>query len=330
MPGAYAPSADQGGPAVNYVDFTLIRIADPTTRASLFDEAALEQMAAAAYGEDAATLSGPYQPIFREVMIGLSIPSRSTIEGCWNAGTMHNEGRFIIAGLGHGSSARIDALWRGGIIARMTQASGKITEEISEWPDPSGIDAEIIAALGALPTNPTTLETERRDRFLARIRAALHQPDAFTEAIFDDWLQRSGAVSVSDLMTHFRGVISTGTLRIRYSDPAAVPPSPRELPITAALLLRDQPISLVEVVSQSKIVVEQLREAGMERARDADTSARAPILVVWVVPVTMFDDDDWPGGTSGTNAEKRLLRRRAAATWLGPQGIVFAPTPKHP
>ena len=45
---------------MNYVDFTLIRMADPATRASLFDEETLEQMAVAAYGEDAATLSGPY------------------------------------------------------------------------------------------------------------------------------------------------------------------------------------------------------------------------------------------------------------------------------
>ena len=262
--------------------------------------------------------------------IGLSIPSRSTIDGWWNAGTTHNEGRFVIAGMGRDSSVRIDALWRGGIIARMTPATGRITEEISEWPDPSRIDEEIIAALGALPTDPITLEKERRDRFIARIRTALHQPDAFTDAIFDDWLRRVGAESVSDLMTRFHGVISTGTLRIRYSDPTAPPPSPRELPITAAVLLRDQPIALAEILSQSKMVREHLREAGVERARDADASTRAPILMVWMVPETIFDDDDWPGGTTGTPAEKRLLRRRAAAAWLGPQGIAFAPTPTHP
>jgi hypothetical protein len=49
-----------------------------------------------------------------------------------------------------------------------------------------------------------------------------------------------------------------------------------------------------------------------------------------MVPETLFDDNDWPGGTAGTIPEKRLQRRRAAAKWLGPEGIVFAPTPKHP
>jgi hypothetical protein len=315
---------------VNYVDFTLVRLADPATRASLFDGETLEQMAVAGYGDEMATLSGPYQPVFDEVIIGLSIPNRSTVDGWWKAGSIHNEGRFIIAGMGRDSSVRIDALWRGGIIAHTTPATGKIVEEISEWPDAAGIDAEIIAALGALPTDPSLLDKERRDRFLARIRTALRQPDAFTDAIFDDWLRSIGAESVSDLMTRFRGVISTGTLRIRYSDPAALPPSPRQLRITAAVLLRDQAISLAEILSQSKTIAEHLREAGVERARDTDTSTRAPILVVWMVPETIFDDDDWPGGGSGPAAEKRLLRRRAAAAWLGPQGIVFAPTPKHP
>jgi hypothetical protein len=315
---------------VNYVDFTLIRMADPATRASLFDSEALEEMAAAAYGEEAAALSGPYQPVFNEMEIGLSIPHRSNIDGWWNMGGMHNEAHFIIAGMGRDSSVRIDALWRGSIIARIAPATGRIIEEISEWPDPSGIDEEIIAALGGLPADPITLDKARRDRLLARIRAALNQPDLFTDAIFDDWLQRVGAQSASDLMARFGGVISTGTLRIRYSDQTAPSPAPRELPITAALLLRDQPISLADILSQSKMVGEHLREAGVERARDRDLSARAPILVVWMMPEAVFDDNDWPGGTTGTDAEKRLLRRRAAAAWLGPQGIAFAPTPTHP
>jgi hypothetical protein len=315
---------------VNYVDFTLVRLADPATRASLFDDETLEQMAVAGYGDETATLTGPYQPIFDEMIIGLSIPNRSTVDGWWKAGTIHNEGRFIIAGMGRDSSVRIDALWRGGIIARTTPATGKIIEELSQWPDSSGIDAEIIAALGALPTDPVLLEKERRDRFLARIRAALPQPDAFTDAIFDEWLRSVGAESVGDLITRFGGVVSTGTLRIRYSDPTALPPSPRQLRITAAVLLRDQPLSLADILSQSKMIGEHLQEAGAERAREADISARAPILVVWMVPETVFDDNDWPGGTSGTAAEKRSGRRRAAAAWLGPQGIVFAPTPKHP
>ena len=51
--------------------------------------------------------------------------------------------------------------------------------------------------------------------------------------------------------------------------------TPVELRITP-VLLRDQPISLAEILSQSKMLGEHLREAGVERTHQADTSnARA-------------------------------------------------------
>ena len=152
------------------------------------------------------------------------------------------------------------------------RSTGKIIEEFRNGPI-LGYRRGDHRRAGRPADGPDPLEKERRDRFLARIRTALRQPDAFTDAIFDNWLRSIGAESVSDLMTRFRGVISTGTLSIRYSDPTASPPTPRELPITAAVLLRDQPISLAEILSQSKMVGEHLREAGWN-ARVKRTRAR--------------------------------------------------------
>jgi hypothetical protein len=315
---------------VNFVDVTLLQLADPVRRGALFDGEALEAIATAAYGEDTASLEGPFQPIFEELTLGLAIAGRSTVDGWWTDSAGRHEGRFVIAGLGREPAARVDAFWRGAIVARVSPATGRIVEAISAWPDPSGIDDEIIADLGALPVDPIALEGQRRDRYLARIRAQLRQPDAFTDVIFDEWLQRVGAASVGDLVTRFRGIIATGTLKLRYSDPSSVRPSPRELPLAAAVMVRAAPISLADVLFQSKLVLEQLREAGLERASDLDVSSRARMLAVWIVPETVFDDADWPGGTTGTPAERRLARRRAAAGWLAAEGIAFAVTPAHP
>jgi hypothetical protein len=118
-------------------------------------------------------------------------------------------------------------------------------------------------------------------------------------------------------------------LKVRYSNPSEVPALPRELPLTAAVMLREV-VSLAEVLEHSKTIIEHLREAGVERARDAGMSARAPVLAVWMVPETVFDDNDWPGGTTGSEAARRLARRREAAKWLGREGVAFAPTAKHP
>ena len=67
----------RGRGRLNYVDFTLIRLADPALRNSLFDADALEQIAFAAYGPEAAELGPPYSAAFTEVQIGVSIPQRA-------------------------------------------------------------------------------------------------------------------------------------------------------------------------------------------------------------------------------------------------------------
>jgi hypothetical protein len=49
------------------------------------------------------------------------------------------------------------------------------------------------------------------------------------------------------------------------------------------------------------------------------------VLVTWVVPPDLFDDDDWPGATASmTNAQKRDARRLSAGRWLAREGIGLA------
>jgi hypothetical protein len=43
--------------------------------------------------------------------------------------------------------------------------------------------------------------------------------------------------------------------------------------------------------------------------------------VVWVVPAAVFDDADWPGGDSGSAAERRAARFQRAGQWLAGEGI---------
>jgi hypothetical protein len=54
---------------------------------------------------------------------------------------------------------------------------------------------------------------------------------------------------------------------------------------------------------------------------------RSPV-VAWVLPATLFDDDGWPGATTGSNLEKRAQRRRWAGAWLARErtGLIVPPT----
>ena len=314
---------------MNYADFILLRLATPATRGTVFDALGLEAILKASYGAEVSTLSGPFQPIFDELAFGISVVPRATVDGWWNMAGVRSEGHFAIAGIGRQPAIRVDGLWRGAIVARATPAAGTIVDVDSAWPDPAGIDDEIIAALGSLPSDPIALENQRRTRYLARIRATMKQPTALTDGQFDAWLQRVGVTSMAELMAA-RGVIAAGTLKVTYSAPSNdVPVSPRPLPVSAALLVRDAPISLVDIVSDSRTVIEHLREAGLARAPDPDLGEQTRFVAAWIVPETVFDDADWPGGTSGTPPQRREDRRRNAAEWLGPEGIAIVTTAAH-
>jgi hypothetical protein len=308
---------------MNFVDFTLVRLAQDETRASVFDQDALAQIVAAGYAAEGATLAGPYSGLFDELQVGVSIPRRATIDGHWCSTTGERTVvRLELAGAGRPSTVRVDAIWRGSVVARTSPASSRIRQVISSWPGPDGIDREIIGALGSLPADPVALEAERRSRFLSRVRAAFPQSGAFTDAWFDDWLGRIGARSVGDLMTRFQGQLLTGALEIAFADPAETPPSPRLLPLSAAILIRDAPLSIADLLADSKMIREHLFEAGVERAPDQAMSRRAPLVVVWIVPDTVFEDVDWPGADAAA-------RRRSAAAWLGAEGIAVATLPKQ-
>ena len=190
---------------MNYVDATLIRLAEPATRLAVFDDVALEQLLTTAYHTEIAPVQGPFQPVFDDLKLGLAVSRYSVIEGTWGpvGGVERTEARYQAFGFGQENAIRVDGFWRGSIIARTVPVDSRIIELQSVWPSLGTIDTEILAALGALPTNPPALEQERRTQLIARIRAALDQPLAFTDGILDDWLHSVGATSVTDLLTRF-------------------------------------------------------------------------------------------------------------------------------
>jgi hypothetical protein len=284
---------------------------------------------AAAYKTDILIVEGPYQPVFKEFQLGVLTSRLGFIEGVWGAvgGVERTEGRFQTFGLNAPLSTRVDALWIGDIVARTVPIDSQITQVETQWPDGGSIDAEIVAALGNLPSNPQLLEQERRNRFLTRIRTAFDQPTSFTNEIFDQWLESVGAASVGDLLTRFHGTVQSGAVQVAFSPPAAAPPLPRALPITAAILIRDVDFSIAQLLMESKILRESLEKQGLERPPNPSLPVRYPILVIWIVPITVFDAADWPGGQPGMSPEAlRNARRLLAGQWLAREGIGLAAT----
>jgi hypothetical protein len=231
-------------------------------------------------------------------------------------------------GVGSDPTVRVDALWRGALVAQTVSPMARITQIVTTWSNTGGIDADIVRDLGALPADPVALEAQRRTRVLARLRAGFQQPAALTDAAFDGWLRQLGAGSVGDLIARFSDQLTTSALRLQFSTPTSDPPAQRNLPLSAAILVRNQPLDVAQLLADSKLVRDQLDELGVKSTPDPDSIGRHAVLVVWMVPDITFDDKDWPGGDgAGSASAARQLRRQTAGRWLAREGIGLVTTP---
>jgi hypothetical protein len=244
---------------VDFVDQTIVRLADPATRPAVFDQVALEQLVAAAYDSSTMAAQGPFGATFDEFRLGVAAAPLGALEGTWNpvGGVDRTEAHFRVAGLGNGALPRVDALWRGAIVARFARGGEPITSVTTTIPDGETIEAEIA-----------------------------------------------------------------------FAAPQPASASPLPLPIAAALLIRDSGgLSVAQLLADSKSVRERLTQYGIQRSPDSTLRLREPLVVVWIVPETLFDDADWPGGDAGSASQRRAARRAAAGAWLAREGIGMAATP---
>lgn len=311
---------------MDFVDGVLVRLADPATRESLFDAVSTAHLVEAAYDTDAMPVEPPYGLVFDDLRLGYAAPPSTTVDGEWMGvgGSDRTEVRLRLHGLA--PPMRVDALWRGALVVRTTLARDRI-EHVELTQPGFDVDPEIEADLGELPTDPVQLETERRTRVLARLRAGLDQPDAFTDDHLDRLLVGVGAGSVGDLVTRFAGQVAPSAVQIRYTPPSAVPPTPRPLPFAAALLVRDQGFSLADTLVQSRLVRARAEELGLLAPAEPAVRQRHPVVVVWMVPAEVFDDEAWPGGNGGNEAEQRAARFARAGQWLAREGIGLVAVP---
>ncbi|GAB3142911.1 hypothetical protein GCM10027290_18360 [Micromonospora sonneratiae] len=313
---------------MDFVDSVLVRLADPAARTALFTEASLGHLVEAAFDTEAMPVSTPYSPVFDELRLGFAEPPSAVVEGelLGAGGLERTELRLRLHGLGHTAALRAEAIWRGALVVRTAPMVDRI--EMVEVALPSlDVDQQIVAELGSLPTDPQVLEAERRSRVLARMRSGLDQPAGFTENHLDRVLAGVGARSVSDLTVRLRGQAQAGTVQVRFTEPGDVQPSARPLPFAAAILVRDQGFSLAGLLAESRLIRARAQDLGLELPAEAAVRRRARVVVVWMVPEAVFDDDAWPGGTAGTAEQQRAQRFARAGEWLGREGIGLVAVP---
>jgi hypothetical protein len=310
---------------MDFVDQTIVRLADTAQRAALFDQTALAQIATAAYDSGVMGVTGPYEPLFDEVQLGVGTAALGSLQGSWRpvGSSEYTEAQFQLGGVTPPDDGRIDALWRGAITAQFAQLGEPISTVKVTWLQLGRIDTEIIAAQGSLPADPALLEQARRDQLLSDLRADLAEPNALTDTGFDRWLAGLGAGSVSELVEQLVGGAAGATLQVTFAPPAPVSATPQPLPLAAAMLIRDATgFSLATLLSESKQARARIEALGLALSADHRTRPRHRVVVIWIVPTSLFSDSDWPGATAGETPDQQIAARRAAAgAWLAEEGI---------
>ncbi|MCC5858914.1 MAG: hypothetical protein JJT90_12210 [Ectothiorhodospiraceae bacterium] len=310
---------------MHFRDRITVRLADPATRSALFDEMSLNQILDAGYDTSTTPVNAPFNAVFDEFLLGYAEVGNARGEGRLY-GVSGELGRIAltITDWHPDPGLRADALWRGAVVARSAPEEDLIESLDLKWADLAGIDAAVAAAHGgALPADAGALEAARRDQLVQLIQAELQSPEALTDARVSRLLGDMGVASASELVT--AGTARPATLGVTFSAPAGLPPSPQRYPITAALLIRDQGFGLTELLEQSKLLRSRLEASGVDGPRPQKLPIRQRLLVVWLVPITVFDDDDWPGASAGMGqAARRTARRQRAGQWLAREGIGLA------
>jgi hypothetical protein len=313
---------------VNFEDSAVVALADESTRAGLFDQDSLSQLLACAYdGEAMGPFQGNLQPLFEDFEVGYAAPSFATVDGRWaeTGGTDRTEAHMRIAGLGGVAAPRVDALWRGAILARYADTGEEILEPLSvAWPRGDEIDAAVAAANGGSLPSGAALETARRGQLLASLRSQFGDttaPFRLEEDEIKALVKSAGASSVGNFLEHAQEPDrATAVLELLFAEPAGVSVARRPLPVTVALLVRDEPLAVAELLQDTRRVRERLASLGVERPRADGAMPRHAVVVAWVVPLAAFDDDDWPGAD-------RDARRTQAGEWLARQGIGLVAVP---
>jgi hypothetical protein len=310
---------------MQFRDRTLVRLSDPATRGAVFDERALEQILSAAYDTQVLPTNAPFTAVFDQFRIGFA--ELYSVHGEGQLYGAHGEaGRLALtlADWQPGQTIQADAFWRGSVIARSAPDDSIIESLDLGWAALPQIDVAVASANGGvLPTDSETLEAARRAQLAEILQNRMQSPEALDDARLDRLLHDFGVSGASELLSAAN--VRPANLGVAFSAPAGIPPSPRRYPIAAALLVRDQGFGLADLLLESKLLRHRLAEAGVEAPRPPSLPVRQPLLVIWVVPGEVFDDDDWPGGDAGMNADQRRAARRArAGQWLAREGIGLA------
>lgn len=294
---------------MRFTDRTILRLADPTERAALFTPAVGAALLAAAY-------------VFDEVAVGevtaVTVRSVALAPVVHPLRQMAATAREIMSGVqwqvaadlppaptpaGHAVvEVDVTASVRGVVSDVVDVAS----TELSSLADLDVIDALVVAADGALPTDPEVLARRRYEELVGAIAARFtHTDPADVEAA----LHRRGMTTLDPLRAYLSAPNAVQRLALTVVTDSTAPAADRSYRLKALVhVAEDVTTELTSALAAIALARAALRAGTDPPAVPTGMSARLDHPAVLVVPRSGLDDTDLPLPAGPPPTESDALR----------------------
>jgi len=311
---------------MRFTDRTLLRLVDPTERSALFTAAVGEALLAAAYVYDEVALGQvtavtvravELAPVVRPVWPLAATAREVTSAVQWQVAA---EPTAPPTAAGH-AVVEVDVTASvQGVVSDITEVA---STDLSSLADLDAIDGRIVAADGALPTDPEMLARRRYEELLGAVTAMFTDTEpADVEAV----LRARGITSLEPFLAFLSAPHSAERLALTVVTDSTAPPTTRSYRIRALVqVAEDLATELATSLAAINVARATLAAAADPQQVPPGMSPRLDYPAVLVVPAAGLDDADlpFPTGPPPTDpAAQRAARLAELTTRLRAAAVV--------
>jgi hypothetical protein len=313
---------------MHFVDRTLVRLADPASRVELFTPVVAERLAVAAFGTSE-TLTEPFAAVVDRLTLGVTCGSETQLR----ARVRPPDGRVwdveASAGGFDAAASFMPAVVEGFLSATAQQVNARVATVEARGGALPNLAALEANATPAERANATLLERRRRIELAHRLADPALQ-DAEADLLARQWLTGAGVSTVEELIAVGEGPHGVARLALTFEPPEAGPPGVRSTRFVAGVVidaLSSEGGALLGMLERTRELQKLVATAGRRTEPLAGLEPTYAVPVLWFVPHTQFDDDDWPLDEGASLFNRPASREARAAAWLAGHGIVLAGIP---
>lgn len=314
---------------MRFLDRTILRLIDPTERASILTPTVGDRLLAAAFVFQNVEVGGVTGVSVRDVELLPSVVERRQLEGVFFHAATGNrwDGTAMIGThIPKGAvDARIELFLTTETRIADTSVERVEVEALGEVADLAVVDARIIAEDGGLP-NAALLGARRYAELKEMVHERFEEADEFD---VDAFFERNGISNVEELLEYLLPPRYPQRVELELTVNGTLPSRIANHRIIAGVHIEENPVERLHAVIEEIQISRALLAANTETAQTPSgmlARAALPYLLVFAEPA--LDDDDLPlpaGVEAVTESDRRDARLRELQTRLQPFGVALAP-----